>query len=385
MSAATFGDELQFLCEHTSLIVLDAARPAMVTVAPDWSGRVMTSSLAGEDGRSLGWINRAFIESGLRGTAFDNYGGEDRLWLGPEGGQFALWFAGGDTFDMAHWRTPAGFNTGRFEVTSQGAGSVALAAGFEVTNYSGTRFEVAVKRVIDVLDRGAVAAELGAPVGEEIACVGFVSTNTLANVGQSPWRRAGGLVSVWTLGQFNPLPRGHVIVPFIAGDEAELGPLPNGEYFGPVPADRFAVADGHVLFRCDGRYRSKLGVSPRRARDVLGSYDPDARLLTIVKFNLPEAPAELPYVNSLWEIQDEPFAGDVVNSYNDGEETPGAGQLGPFYEIETSSPAAELAPEQAVTHVHQTFHLTGDLGPLNAISRAVLGVDLESIPLPPRE
>ena len=164
--------------------------------------------------------------------------------------------------------------------------------------------------------------------------------------------------------------------------DSAAGKLP-GELLTCV--HRFAVADGHVLFRCDGRYRSKLGVSPRRARDVLGSYDPDARLLTIVKFNLPEAPAELPYVNSLWEIQDEPFAGDVVNSYNDGEETPGAGQLGPFYEIETSSPAAELAPEQAVTHVHQTFHLTGDLGPLNAISRAVLGVDLESIPLPQRE
>ena len=382
MSAATFGDDLQFLCEHTDLIVLDAARPAMVMVTPAWGGRVMTSTLAGEDAPALGWINRPFIESGLRGTAFDNYGGEDRFWLGPEGGQFALWFASGETFNLAHWRTPEGLNAGRFEVTSQGAGSVALAAGFEVTNYSGSRFEVAVKRIIDVLERRAIAAELGAPLPEEVACVGFASTNTLANVGRSQWLRTGGLLSAWTLGQFNPLPRGYVIVPFIAGEEAELGPLPNGEYFGPVPADRFRVADDHVLFRCDGRFRSKLGVSARRARNVLGSYDPDARLLTIVKFNLPEAPAELPYVNSLWEIQDEPFAGDVVNSYNDGEETPGAGQLGPFYEIETSSPAAELAPEQAVTHVHRTFHLTGDFEPLNAISRAVLGVDLESIPLP---
>jgi hypothetical protein len=137
-----------------------------------------------------------------------------------------------------------------------------------------------------------------------------------------------------------------------------------------------------VLFRCDGRFRSKLGVSPRRAKNVLGSYDPDARLLTIVQFNLPAGAAGMRYVNSLWEIQEDPFAGDVVNSYNDGEEKPGAGQLGPFYEIETSSPAAEAKPDAAVTHAHRTFHFAGDAEGLNELSRKVLGVDLETVPFP---
>ena len=257
-----------------------------------------------------------------------------------------------------------------------------MAAQFDVTNRSGTTFAVAVKRIIDVLGREEIARHLGMALPAGTAAVAFQSTNTLANVGKKTWTREGGLLSIWILGQFAPLPRGFVIVPFRAGEEAELGPMPNGEYFGPVPPERFGVRGDHVLFRCDGEFRSKLGVCPARAEDVLGSYDPDQRLLTIVQFSLPAGAAKLPYVNSLWEIQDAPFAGDAVNSYNHGEETPGAGQMGPFYEIETSSPAAELAANQAVVHVHRTFHFAGEFDQLNALSRKVLGVDLSTISFP---
>ena len=38
---------------------------------------------------------------------------------------------------------------------------------------------------------------------------------------------------------------------------------------------------------------------------------------------------------------------------------PGAKPLGPFYELETSSPAAALPPGQHLRHVHRTFHLQG--------------------------
>jgi len=382
MTMNTLSEDVRLLSEYTELAILDAYRPALVVVAPAYQGRVMTSTPEGPDGPSLGWINRSFIESGKRGTAFDNYGGEDRFWLGPEGGQFGLWFKPGEPFDLDHWQTPAGFNTGSFSVTSQGPASVAMAARFDVTNYSGTTFHVAVKRIVNALGAVQIAERLGCALPPEAAGVGFESVNILANVGSKPWTREAGLLSIWTLGQFSPLRRGLVIVPFRPGEQPELGGMPNGEYFGPVPADRFSIRDGVVLFRCDGKFRSKLGVGPGRAKNVLGSYDPDGRLLTIVQFNLPERAAERAYVNSLWEIQDEPFRGDVVNSYNDGEETPGAGQLGPFYEIETSSPAAEIAPDTGIHHVHRTFHFTGKADALNALSTRILGVDLANLPFP---
>ena len=34
------------------------------------------------------------------------FGGEDRLWLGPEGGQYSIFFRAGDPFDLEHWQTP---------------------------------------------------------------------------------------------------------------------------------------------------------------------------------------------------------------------------------------------------------------------------------------
>jgi hypothetical protein len=82
----------------------------------------------------------------------------------------------------------------------------------------------------------------------------------------------------------------------------------------------------------------------------------------------------------MWELQDRPFAGDVVNSYNDGPPAPGARPLGPFYELETSSPAALLAPGESISHVHRTFHLTGPREELDRISRRVLEVSIESVP-----
>jgi hypothetical protein len=110
---------------------------------------------------------------------------------------------------------------------------------------------------------------------------------------------------------------------------------------------------------------------------VLGSYDPGARLLTLVRFDRP--PGASDYVNSLWEIQKEPFRGDVVNSYNDGPPAPGAKPLGPFYELETSSPAAALAPGESLVHRHRTIHCTGDDQRLDAVARGVLGVGLSQI------
>jgi hypothetical protein len=163
-----------------------------------------------------------------------------------------------------------------------------------------------------------------------------------------------------------------VAIPFRPGSETELGPVVNDAYFGKVPPDRLRVEDGILFFKGDGRYRSKIGLSPQRARPVAGSYDGQRNVLTVVQYTQPEGASD--YVNSMWEIQDEPYAGDVVNSYNDGPPEPGATPLGPFYELETSSPAAALAPGESITHRHRTFHISGDARALDQIARVALGV-----------
>ena len=120
-----------------------------------------------------------------------------------------------------------------------------------------------------------------------------------------------------------------------------------------------------------------IGLSPSRAKDVMGSYDPSSGTLTIVKYSKGEQGDS--YVNSKWEMQREPYKGDVVNAYNDGPPTPGAKPMGPFYELESSSPARELAPGQRISHTQTTIHFQGDSSAIDKIARRVLGVPLATI------
>ena len=81
----------------------------------------------------------------------------------------------------------------------------------------------------------------------------------------------------------------------------------------------------------------------------------------------------------MWELQDKPYAGDVINSYNDGSPEPGKPPLGPFYELETSSPAAALKPGETMKHVQRTFHIQGSETDLDPLAKQLLGVGLDDI------
>jgi hypothetical protein len=242
-------------------------------------------------------------------------------------------------------------------------------------NYSGTTLALDVDRTIRLLNE--VDRRLDIELGSETKVVAFESENTITNSGEKAWSKETGLLSIWILGMFNPSPSTTIVIPFVEGAEATLGPIVNDAYFGKVPGDRLRQEPGVMFFRGDGEYRGKIGVSRHRAVEIVGSYDGESGVLTLVHYSLLEGTTD--YVNSMWEIQDEPFAGDVVNSYNDGPPEPGAKPLGPFYELETSSAAAELAPGESLTHVHQTFHFQGPVDELDAIAQTTLNVSLEQI------
>jgi hypothetical protein len=373
-----FGDDLAFLQKHGAIVVLqDQAGNAQVIVAPEYQGRVMTSTAAGADGASFGWINRGFIAEGKRVPTMNVFGGEDRFWLGPEAGQYGLYFPPGAPFEFEHWQVPEPIDWGAWAVTSSARGEVRLVKEMQLQNYSGFAFSLRVDRSVRVLEPTDVASALGVPFGQGVAVVGYESENVLHNIGQSAWSKDTGLLSIWILGMFNPSPSTTIVVPFRQGSEQELGPIVNDAYFGKVPADRLVVGEGVLFFRGDGQQRGKIGISRPRALPTLGAYDAAGGVLTLVQYTLPEDATE--YVNSLWEQQQHPYAGDVVNSYNDGPPAPGKPPLGPFWELETSSPAAALAPGASITHVHRTVHVTGPRVALDAIAKAALGVTLDQI------
>ena len=376
--AWTFADDVAFLRTHTEILVLaDERGEAQVAIAPAWQGRVMTSTAAGGAGSSYGWIHRAFIAAGAVDPHINVFGGEDRFWLGPEGGQFSIFFAKGAPFDLEHWFTPRPIDTEPFEVVRSTRDAAQFRHAFALTNYAGTALSVRVDRTVRLLAAAQAWKALGVPAASGISMVAFESVNAITNAGRTPWTADTGLLSIWILGMFNPSPATTIVVPITPGPESRLGKAVNADYFGAVPPDRLVVKDGAVFFSGDGQYRSKIGVGVQRVRQILGSFDAASQVLTLVQFTLPPAPHG--YVNSKWEIQRQPYAGDVANSYNDGPPAPGAKPLGPFYELESSSPAAALAPGASLEHVHRTLHLTGSRTALDAIARVTLGVGLDEI------
>ena len=367
-SAQTFGADVTFVRAHTDVVVLGSGA-ARVAVAPAWQGRVLTSTAAGEGGASHGWLNRPLIASGQTLPHMTPYGGEDRLWLGPEGGQFSLFFRKGDPFDFEHWQTPAALDTEAWKVTARDATRVSVARALELTSHAGTRFVLRVERTVHLLDAAAIAESCGRAPASGLQWVAYQSENRLVNRGTTPWTRKNGLLSIWILGMFNPSPRTTVVVP------ARPGAVVNDVYFGKVPPERLVKKGDTFFFRGDGQQRGKIGLRPAHARPVLGSWDAAGQVLTVVWYNQPKD--ERPYVNSLWPPQKDPFSGDAINSYNDGAPAPGAKPLGPFFELETSSPAAELAPGAAIDHLQRTIHFQGGRPALDAMARACLGVGLD--------
>jgi len=377
----TFADDLAVLEKHGGVIVLsDATGQAQVAVVPAFQGRVMTSTAEGPGGMSFGWINRELLLSAKTLQHINPFGGEDRFWMGPEGGQFSIFFAKDSPFDLEHWFTPAAIDTKYFNLVSRTATSALFQQRFQLVNYSGTKFDVDVRRQIRLLGADEAWNRLGLAPMLGARLVAFESVNTITNAGKEPWQKDTGLLSIWILGMFNPSPKTTVVIPLKSEKASDLSPAAapvKDDYFGKVPPDRLVIKDTTAYFSADGKCRSKIGVGPKFVKPVMGSYDAANHVLTIVQFTLP--PDAKDYVNSMWKIQDDPYAGDVANSYNDGPPAPGAKPLGPFYELESSSPAAALAPGQSLEHTHRTIHLRGGEQDLDAIARKVLGMGLKDI------
>ena len=383
----SYGTTREFLAKHTQLVELTNDDGARVAVCPEWQGRVMTSTCGGMEGISFGFVNDEFITAGKSDPHFNNYGAEERLWLSPEGGQFSLWFQPGKPQDLDNWYTPPAFNEGAWKVVSGPAEPLRMAATMKLQNTAGTAFDLDVSRGVRLLGNSDLKQILGESAAKKIAAPGVKSVayetdNRLTNRG-ADMTREKGMVSLWILGMMNCGPQTVVIAPYKPGSEAELGPVVKSDYFGAVPAERLRILPEAALLRADGNYRSKIGISQRRARNVLGSIDFQNHVLTLVQFSMPADPTQELYMNNQWGVPTaEPYKGDVANSYNDGPPAPGKKGLGPFYEVESLSPARPLKTGDSLSHQHRTIHIQAGAAALADLAKEVLGVDLEKVKSP---
>ena len=370
-----YGYDADFLKKHTDKVLelSNEDSTAKVLLSADYQGRVMTSTATGDTGVSFGWLNYELLAAKEKKKQFNPVGGEERFWMGPEGGQYSLYFKAGDSFNIAHWQVPSFIDTDSYEVAQSDKSSATFTKKTSIVNFSGTTFDISIERKITLLSKAQLANTLQIALPEGVHFVGFQTDNKVTNAGSNDWTKDKGLLSIWLLGMFTPSEKTTVIIPF--------NPIPNAHsfitknYFGDIPKERLQVNDSVLYFTCDGKFRSKIGLSPLIAKPIAASYDFEKDILTII---IPQVDKNAAYVNSKWEMQQQPYNGDVINSYNDGPLADGT-QMGPFYEVESSSPALALKKGQTGSYNETTCHFQGEYVTLKQLAKQLLGVDLDTI------
>lgn len=383
MRITTFGEAVQLLQDmKNEIIILRGDREEkQVLVSPQMVGRVMVSTMHGLRGDILGWVNRPAVEAGPNDPNFNNYGGEERIWLGPDGTQRGLFFKDTD-FTWESFRIPQPMSVQPFETLGVSADgkSVAMRTRWEPHNLMGTAFRVEIRRTVSILEACPYANEFGA----DVDFVGFQSDNTVINVSDRPILRETGPLTVWLLGHYLPHKRCIVIVPFQPGPEAKLGPPLRDEFVkffcigSKVPANLRWYGNDYALIKADCATRCKFGIGRPRAIGRSGSMDLDTNELVIVDNDFYP---EMDYATNYWRKADDLFDGDAVNICIDGP----AGEEGPVfsepdnmaYEIENVSPALFLHPGQSYVSRARTFRLRGKQEAIDAICRRFLRAERE--------
>jgi hypothetical protein len=369
----SFGYDLDFLKQGDSVVVLNTKDGnSQVIVSPKYQAKVFTSTDSGVNGRSFGWINyKTFSQTSLD-AHMNAYGGEDRLWLGPEGGKFSIFFRPRNEMTFNHWHTPTAFDFEQWKLTMKSDNKASLSKSTRILNYLGMIFTLNVVRDIEILEPAAEKQMLGVDFDNKVKTVAFTTKNTIINTGQFAWNQSIGAPCLWNLDMFTPSPGAVIVVPY---DSTGTGKKATTDYFGKISPDRLKYGNNVILFKADGKSRGKIGIPPFRAKNVAGSYDAKNNVLTIIQFDIDPKGT---YLNQEWRTDRPPFSGDAVNAYNDGPLQDGT-QMGPFFELESVSPAAFLKPQEGMSHTHSVFHFTGDKDELNQIALKVLGISLQDI------
>ena len=372
----SFGYDLNFLKQHDDSVVVlnnDSDR-AQVIVSPKYQAKVFTSTADGNSGQSFGWVNyKAF--SGAPDVHMNAYGGENRFWLGPEGGKFSLFFKPDSEMVFANWKTPAPFDIEPWKVVSKNDQSVTMQKNMQLLNYKGTQLDISVERLVKILSDAEVAKILGYAVDTSVKAVAYQTDNKITNVGKTAWTEDTGMPCIWMLDMFNPSPATVIVVPYKNISGMPFNKIVTSDYFGQISPDRLKHTDDMLFLKADGKSRGKVGVVPGYAKPMAVSYDPQHKALTIIMFDLDSSAK---YLNQEWNTTKPTFAGDAVNAYNDGPLADGT-QMGPFYEMESVSPAAFLKPGESLSHKHAVFHFTGNEEGLSRITQKLLGISLADV------
>ena len=373
----TFGYDLNYLSQKDDkLIVLSVdGGKSQIIVSAKYQAKVFTSTADGLDGTSMGFVNYKFFDAGKVDEHMNGFGGENRFWLGPEGGQYSVYFKKGTEQVFDNWHTPKPIDIEPWEVSSKGNNHVSFVKDMEVTNYLGNQLKLRVNRTVALMEKSAIASSLNIELKPNVKAVGYTTDHVMVNQNDFDWTKETGTICIWILDMFNPAPQAVTFIPFNAGDEKDLGTIVTSDYFGEIPADRLKIIGNTIFLKTDGKFRSKLGLNAKRTKAIAGNYDPGSKRLTISTFDVDQNAV---YLSQEWNPAKDPLLGDAMNAYNDGPLEDGS-IMGPFLELESVSPAAFLKPQKSLSHRHTVYHFIGEEADLNPIAVKLAGVSIAEI------
>ncbi|MBU2869442.1 DUF6786 family protein [Colwellia sp. E2M01] len=362
----TFAYDLAVIDKHHKPIVLSAGKAKIIVLA-EYQGRIMTSTLNGDKGESLAWINYEHL---LTRQENPRVGGADRLWFGPETGDYSLFFQPNTERIPENIVIQPAFSSLPFNITSQDNTHVTFTQNLQMQNYQGFIFEAAVNRKVSLFSADEIKANLGITY-QNLNAVGFGANTVITNIGAQHWTKETGLISIWDLGAFLPSNKSVAVIPI----KNELANVTS--YFTPTKPTHTKIKNGVVYYRADANYMNKIGIPPENTKPIMASYDPVNGLFTVVTFQFNNNENDI-YLNSVWYPEGyDNYEGDVTNIFNSGANE--KGEPGRFYELESSSNTQPLKKGESQSHFHNTYHFHGDIDELNAISLALLGVSLHEI------
>lgn len=325
----SYQNGLNFLESKTKVLELSNDFGARIAVCPFWNGRVMTSTCNGLGGDSYGLIDVRGIEN-IVDNANDNTnrtfpcGGENQFTLSPDRGRFSICHTTNIKDDDYYLHDlhqngldfPMGYTEGPFDVDfGLSDGILRMRRSFSATNISGAKFDLnAVRKIrllneshlLDIFSNNAFVA-LEHP---EVSYVAYETSDTLVNSGAA-FSQYSGLVSIRVKNMFNASPFSAMIVPFRNGNEDELGPPIQSDFFGISSRYRLHLLSNAALLRADGLLRGQIGVSRHRTLSYCAAINFRSGVLSIIAFNLPDDPVACRYMSN-----------DFFESGNDSGEVP---------------------------------------------------------------
>ena len=374
----SFGQDLSFFSQYGVETLILSQGDSVVAVSPALQARVMTSSYGGSKGPSLGWINRVQLAFKKLDARKVQIGGEDRFWVGPQGGDFSIFFEDGALRSEENWKIPAFMSSEPWSLVGRNSHRAKFEKTAEFENAKGTKFRIKAEREISVLNRKHVSDVLGIEIPESVDMVAFQSFNKLTNLGEKPWTPDGGMLNISVQSCFNANRKTCAFVPYRPGDPSELGDIVRDNFFQTSGAGNsdggLTVDPSFIKYRTDGKSLGAIGISALRSEGIALGFDEANSLLTVIIYIKPAD--RRAYLPSSWRRASGAFDGDAISVFNNG---PAAGSNAPgaaYYEISTYSPALSLDAGKSQFHLQRTFHFHGSEYDLGLISYKLAGISI---------